>query len=246
MPVTLLEAAAILRDAVGALHFGAPVAYVYNPLAYAWDNHAAYLRRWGAGPKRVVLLGMNPGPFGMVQTGIPFGDVPTVRDWLGLCEPVSRPGEAHPRRPVEGLACRRVEVSGARLWGAIRRWARTPEGFFAQAFVANYCPLAFLEDSGRNRTPEKLPLAEREALFAACDEHLRALVEALRPTHVIGVGAFAAGRARSALASAQLQVGRITHPSPANPAANRDWEATARRELCQQLGSPEADPLALT
>lgn len=243
MSTALLEAAATLRAAVGALRFAAPVAYVYNPLEYAWDNHAAYLRRWGAGPKRLVLLGMNPGPFGMLQTGVPFGDVPTVRDWLRLTEAVGRPAQAHPKRPVEGLACRRVEVSGARLWGAIARWAGTPERFFAQGFVANYCPLAFLEASGRNRTPDKLPVAERERLFSACDEHLRALVRVLRPAWVIGVGAFAAERARLALA--ELKIGRVTHPSPANPAANRDWEGTVRRELCQQLGSREDDPLAL-
>lgn len=250
MSAALVRAAERLRTAVSGLRFAAPVAYVYDPLDYAWDNHAAYLQRWGAGPKRFVLLGMNPGPFGMLQTGIPFGDVPTVRDWLRLTEPVHPPAQAHPKRPVEGLACRRVEVSGARLWGAIARWAGTPERFFAQGFVANYCPLAFVEASGRNRTPDKLPRAERAPLLAACDEHLRAMVGVLRPAWVIGVGAFAAERAQVALgatpADRRPQLGRITHPSPANPAANRDWERLARRELSEQLGSPEADPLALS
>ena len=34
--------------------------------------------------KRVVFLGMNPGPFGMAQVGVPFGEVAAVRDWLRI------------------------------------------------------------------------------------------------------------------------------------------------------------------
>ena len=65
---------ALARD-VQTLDFSGPVTHVYNPLEYARAPHEAYLERWGRGPKRVVLLGMNPGPFGMAQTGVPFGDV---------------------------------------------------------------------------------------------------------------------------------------------------------------------------
>jgi len=78
-----------------------------------------------------------------------------------------------------------------------------------------------MEDTGRNRTPDKLPAAERDALYAPCDEAVRAVVAALRPKMVVGVGAFAEERAREAVPG--LPVGRIPHPSPASPSANKDW-----------------------
>jgi single-strand selective monofunctional uracil DNA glycosylase len=174
---------------------------------------------------------MNPGPFGMAQTGVPFGDVAMVRDWLGIEGAVGRPEPEHPRRPVLGFGCPRSEVSGTRLWGWARDRFGTPEAFFSRFFVLNYCPLAFLEQSGRNRTPDRLPPAERAPLFAACDRALRDGVELLRPRAVVGVGRFAADRARAALAGLELPIGTILHPSPANPEANRDWEATVDRQL---------------
>ena len=231
----LLDAADGLCRALARLRFGPPVAYVYNPLVYARAPFADYLRRYGAGRKRVVLLGMNPGPFGMAQTGVPFGEVGLVRDWLGVVGPVARPRRMHPKRPVQGFACPRSEVSGQRLWGWARARFGAPERFFARFFVANYCPLAFLEASGRNRTPDKLSPAEREPLFRACDTALRRMVEALEPRIVVGVGAFAEARAREALGGTAMAIGRIPHPSPASPGANRGWAAQAERSL-RELG----------
>lgn len=174
---------------------------------------------------------MNPGPFGMAQTGVPFGEVASVRDWMGILEPIGRPQREHPARPIEGFACRRAEVSGARLWGTVAARFAEPEAFFRDHFVANYCPLVFMESSGRNRTPDKLAPAERDALYAACDVHLERVVDALEPDWLIGIGGFAEDRARAALASRDLRIGRILHPSPASPLANRDWAGTAQREL---------------
>ena len=216
---------------VGRLAFAPPVAWVGNPLDYARDPHEAYLVRYGQAPKEVLLLGMNPGPFGMAQTGIPFGDPTVVRDFLGLAGEVERPDSEHPKRPILGFACPRGEVSGARLWGWARDDFGVPERFFARFFVANYCPLAFMEASGRNLTPDKLLRAERDPLFAACDRALCDTVACLRPRHVVGVGAFAAERARLALAGTGIAVGAILHPSPASPAANRGWAAQIRRQL---------------
>jgi single-strand selective monofunctional uracil DNA glycosylase len=225
------SAARDLAREVAPLRFGPPVACVYNPLDYARRPHARYVARFAGGRKRVVFVGMNPGPFGMAQTGVPFGEVGRVRDWLGIEAPVGVPPRSHPRRPVEGFACRRSEVSGARLWGAVAAsWGR-PEHFFARHYVANYCPLLFLEASGRNRTPDRLPAHEQEALFAACDRHLRRIVDALAPEWVIGIGGFAARRARAALGDQGPRIGRITHPSPANPRAARDWAGSVAREL---------------
>jgi single-strand selective monofunctional uracil DNA glycosylase len=221
----------LCRD-IAPLRFGAPVTHVYNPLEYARKPHQAYLRRYGASRKRVLYLGMNPGPFGMAQTGVPFGNVADVRDWLGIQGPISKPPREHPRRPVLGFECPRSEVSGARLWGAIARNFDRPEQFFSEHFVANYCPLAFLESSGRNVTPDKLRAAEREPLFQACDRHLRRMADLLEPEWVVGIGAFAEARAAEALGD-RVRIGRILHPSPANPRAQRDWEGAAKRELAE-------------
>jgi single-strand selective monofunctional uracil DNA glycosylase len=228
---SLITAARQLSDAVDAMRFSAPVSHVYNPLAYAWDVHRNYLERYGAGRKRVVFVGMNPGPFGMVQTGVPFGEVAIVRDWLGLEGQVGQPPQPNPKRPVEGFACTRSEVSGRRLWGLFRDRFGTAEAFFAHHFVANYCPLAFFVE-GRNLTPDKLPAAEQAALLLACDRHLAALVAALEAEWVIGIGAWAEARARAALGdNAGVNIGRILHPSPASPAANRGWSEAASRQL---------------
>jgi len=161
----LIDAAALLRDELEALRFAPPVAHVYNPLQYAWEAHAAYLSRYGQGHKKIMFLGMNPGPFGMMQTGVPFGEVSAVRDWMGIEAPVQAPPHQHPKRPIDGFACTRSEVSGRRLWGWIGRRFGHADDFFAQAIVINYCPLVFLEASGKNRTPVQLPVAEQEKVI---------------------------------------------------------------------------------
>lgn len=227
----LLAAAQALSAQIGSLRFGAPVSHVYNPLDYAWAPHAEYLRRYGEGRKRVVFVGMNPGPFGMAQTGVPFGEVAAVRDWMGIEAPVGKPAVENPKRPVEGFACQRSEVSGRRLWGLFAERFGTAEAFFAGHFVANWCPLAFF-DHGRNLTPDKLPAAEIGELNAACDAHLAAVVDALEPEWVVGVGGFAEARARLAFGDA-VRIGRILHPSPASPAANRGWAEAATRQLIE-------------
>jgi len=233
--LNLVTVARDLAAAVDRLDFSAPVSHVYNPLDYAWDAHAEYLDRFGGAPKEVLFLGMNPGPWGMVQTGVPFGEVGAARDWLGIEAEVGRPDPEHPKRPVTGFQCTRSEVSGARLWGWAKDTFGTPERFFNRFLIANYCPLAFMESSGRNRTPDKLPAAERKPLLAACDRALVLTVELLQPRLVVGVGAFAEGRARAALDGADIAIGRILHPSPASPAANRGWAGRATREL-RELG----------
>jgi single-strand selective monofunctional uracil DNA glycosylase len=220
----------LVRD-LADLEFGPPVAYVYNPLVYARRSAERYLERFARPGPEALFLGMNPGPFGMAQTGVPFGEVAMVRDWMGIEEPVGRPQNEHPKRPILGFDCPRSEVSGARVWGWARERFGPPEEFFARFFVWNYCPLVFLEEGGRNRTPDKLPAAERGSLFEACDRALVALVEHLGPAQVIGVGKFAEDRAREALGEDAPPVGRILHPSPASPLANRGWAPQAEAQL---------------
>jgi single-strand selective monofunctional uracil DNA glycosylase len=220
-------------ERVDRLKFKPPVTNVYNPLDYAWAPHELYLRKYGNSPKRVVFLGMNPGPFGMVQTGIPFGEIAAVRDWLKISAKVGEPAHENPKRPIQGFDCPRSEVSGRRLWGLFAERFGTPDKFFAEHFVANYCPLAFCEASGLNRTPDKLPPEEKNPLLAICDEHLHRVLEILRPEWLIGIGDFAAKR--GALASEKLKkpvrIGQILHPSPASPAANRGWVPKATEQL---------------
>lgn len=219
---TLIALARRSSGALGALRFGAPVAVVYDPLTYAWAPHEAWLRRYGEGAGRTLLVGMNPGPFGMSQTGVPFGDPVLVRGWLGLDGVIERPGVEHPRRPILGWASTRREVSGSRLWAWAAARHGTAEAFFERFFVVNWCPLAFLESNGRNLTPDHLGRDERVAVEAICDELLAASIAVLAPRRVVGIGAFAEARARR-VAPATLEVGRIPHPSPASPLANRGW-----------------------
>jgi len=217
------------------LEFGPPVEYVYHPLDYAWAPHAAYLRRYGSKtPREVILVGMNPGPFGMTQTGVPFGEVAMVRDWLGIEAPVRQPARVHPRRPVAGFACARSEVSGRRFWGWARDRFGTPDRFFARFFVWNYCPLLFVEASGRNRTPDKLPAAEQRALFEACDRALARCIDVMSPRVVAGLGRFAESRVRHVIPEGMV-AGGVLHPSPANPRANASWVRDAERDL-RRLG----------
>jgi single-strand selective monofunctional uracil DNA glycosylase len=236
----LIESAKRLSDEISKLTFADPVTHVYNPLQYAWRSHQAYLSM--ASPKtcQVLFLGMNPGPWGMAQTGVPFGEIPNVRDYLGIETPVDKPTNEHPKRPVEGFACKKSEVSGRRLWGLFAERFPTAKEFFKRHFVSNYCPLVFMESSARNRTPDKLPAAERETLDAICDQHLSEVIDVLKPKFWVGVGAYAEQcfqRLKEKRASIHGKLDdatilRILHPSPASPAANRDWAGQVTKTLC--------------
>ena len=220
-----------LLDKLKPLRFSAPVTHVYNPLEYARKPYSQYCRRYGSPDKEIVLIGMNPGPWGMAQTGIPFGEIKAVKGWMNIEAPVGQPASVHPKRPVTGFECTRSEVSGKRLWGWAQEVFKTPEKFFSRFFVANYCPLQFIESTGRNRTPNQLPKSEKKALLTVCDLALQQTIEYLKPRYVIGVGKFAGDRARSAISNPAITIGSITHPSPANPRANRGWKTLVEEEL---------------
>jgi single-strand selective monofunctional uracil DNA glycosylase len=212
-----------LAKRVDGFEFSEPVAHWYNPLTYAARAHEAYLRKYGQAPKEVLLVGMNPGPFGMAQTGVPFGDVRMVQEWLRICEPIEKPPLEHPRRPILGFNCARSEVSGTRLWGWAKSRFGTPALFFKQFFIWNYCPLCFMGKSGANITPDKLARAEREQLLLVCDGGLAQVVAVLAPRFVVGIGGFAEKRIRAAVRDEGVIIGSILHPSPASPAANKNW-----------------------
>jgi single-strand selective monofunctional uracil DNA glycosylase len=238
----LLQAARRLNGCLAELRFASPIAYVYNPLEYAWKGYSSYLTRFagcrgragGDGHKRVLFLGMNPGPWGMAQTGVPFGEIETVRYWLSIEEEIGRPPLEHPRRPITGFATTRSEVSGRRLWGLMRARFGTAERFFREHFVGNYCPLLFLDSQGKNITPDKLGSRDRDALFRCCDEHLREAIRILDPEWLIGIGRFTEKRLQVVNENphgAQRKVAGILHPSPASPAANRNWAMRSAERL---------------
>lgn len=210
--------------------------HVLDPTRYARANYEAYVRRAADGPRAGLVVGMNPGPHGMAQTGVPFGEVAAVREILKLDGAVGRPAREHPKRPVQGLACARSEVSGRRLWGFFAAQCGGAEGFFAEHFVLNYCPLVFMEASARNLTPDKLPAAAAAPLFKACDAWLRQVVALYQPEWAVGVGGFARKKLDTLFAgqAAAPRLGTLLHPSPASPAANRGWEAAALGQLREQ------------
>jgi single-strand selective monofunctional uracil DNA glycosylase len=232
----LIAAAHELSHRLSPLTFTGGVTHVYNPLTYAAAPHETYLRMFGNSRKKVVFVGMNPGPYGMTQTGVPFGEIASVRDWMGIKEIVGKPPVENPKRLVLGFDCPNSEVSGRRLWGLFATRFGSPEAFFADHFVANYCPLVFMEAGGKNRTPDKISGTEMAPVYAACDDHLRSVIRILEPEWLIGVGGFAEGRALIAAASfPELKVARVLHPSPASPAANKDWAGNVTRTL-EKLG----------
>lgn len=239
----LIDAAQDLIRELKPLCFKDPVSHVYLPTEYAWDRHREYLERFGGSggvpgaKKRVLMLGMNPGPWGMAQTGVPFGEIPAVRDWMGISGPVNKPENEHPKRPVDGFDCTRSEVSGRRLWGLFAGKYPNPEDFFEEHFVANYCPLVWMGETGKNITPDKLPQSEMVPVEKSCRKHLAAVITALDPEWLVGVGAYAQKKlletVREYFPGREFRTGKILHPSPASPVANRGWEPQAERQLVE-------------
>ncbi|MFP4266794.1 MAG: uracil-DNA glycosylase family protein [Spirochaetaceae bacterium] len=242
----LISASLELAEAADKLSFHTPKIHsIYNPLVYAWRPHRSFLLRYGNGKKRVLFVGMNPGPWGMAQTGIPFGEIDTVKEWLAIEETVETPPHEHPKRPILGFNCRKSEVSGRRLWGLMKERFITADAFFKDHFTVNYCPLVFMEESGKNFTPDKLHREDREKLFSLCTHHMLKVVQALRPEAVVGVGKFAEKQLQPLLQHyPELRISSIPHPSPANPQANRGWASLAVQRLVSEdiwEGRPDRD-----
>ena len=142
----MIEASSKLRDDVkkfaDSLVKEGSVDTVYNPLAYAWEPHRAYLELASGEGAKTLLLGMNPGPHGMGQMGIPFAATSVVRDLLKITDlEVGQPRNPHPKRPVSGLDWPKEEVSGTRLWGLLADEYGSAESIFKSVFLLNHCPL---------------------------------------------------------------------------------------------------------
>ena len=230
---TLIAAGRELADELRPLRFSDPVTHTYLTLDYAAAGNEAYLEKFGGGRKRVLMLGMNPGPYGMAQTGVPFGEIAAVRDWMGLSPEIGQPADEHPKRKILGMACPKSEVSGRRLWGLFSGKFPHAGEFFKDHLVMNFCPLVWMKDTGANLTPDKIRAAEMTAVDVACQKHLRRVIEVLTPEFLIGVGGYAESQLVAAKEALGLvaATGKILHPSPASPAANRGWAEVAERQL---------------
>ncbi|MEM9280575.1 MAG: uracil-DNA glycosylase family protein [Verrucomicrobiota bacterium] len=232
----ILSATDRLVSQLNGLPFREPVSHVYNPLEYARASHEQYVTRFGDSAKRVLIMGMNPGPWGMAQTGVPFGEIPAVRDWMGITAEVGKPDPEHPKRPIVGFGCEKSEVSGRRLWGLFSGKFPKAGDFFSDHYVVNYCPLVWMEETGRNRTPDKLPAGEMAPVSEACDAYVVEHLQLMEPQFAIGVGAFAESCLKRVAQSIGLEItiGKVLHPSPASPAANRGWSEAAEKQLKEQ------------
>ena len=229
----LIGAGRVLAEKLRPLKFSGPVTHTYLTIDYAREGYEGYLRKFGDSKKKVLLLGMNPGPFGMAQTGVPFGEISAVRDWMGLNPEIGKPQNEHPKRRITGMNCPNSEVSGRRLWGLFSGKFPNATDFFNDHLVINFCPLVWMKDTGANLTPDKIKAAEMDTVDAACHRHLRRLIETLEPKFLIGVGAYAEKQmlAVKDATGVDATVGKILHPSPASPAANRGWAEVADRQL---------------
>ncbi|MED6337735.1 MAG: uracil-DNA glycosylase family protein [Candidatus Thermoplasmatota archaeon] len=217
------------------------VAHATNPLDYAWPHHEQYLTNWGGLGAKTLLLGMNPGPWGMAQSGVPFGSTEVAKSKLKIkpCQ-LTTPSNAHPKRPIIGLDLERQEISGQRLWSLMFDHFGNGKNVFSNIFVVNHCPLLLLGESGKNLTPDNLSATVMKPILEACDEHLKKVVDIMGITRIIGVGKYAEKRARLAFdagktgdgitkSGRKIDITSCWHPSPASPLANRndgaDWRA---------------------
>jgi single-strand selective monofunctional uracil DNA glycosylase len=229
----LINAGRLLADALRPLMFSDPVTHTYLTVDYARAGYEAYLETYANSKKRTLLLGMNPGPYGMAQTGVPFGEIAAVRDWIKLSPEIGKPDHEHPKRKISGMDCDKSEVSGRRLWGLFAERFPNADDFFKDHLVINFCPLIWMKDTGANLTPDKIRATEMAPADAACQIHLRRLIEILEPQYLIGVGGYAENQmqiAQQELGTSAV-IGKILHPSPASPAANRGWSEVAERQL---------------
>ena len=205
------------------------VDYVYNPLIYAWEPHKAFIELGGNKGAKTILLGMNPGPHGMGQMGIPFAATSIVRDLFKIRNlPVLQPEKIHPKRKVIGLGWHKEEISGTRLWNALIDYYGTTENIFSKVFVVNHCPLMFFKGvNATNVTPDKIPGETIKKIIQRCDIYLKDIVEIMQIETVIGVGKYSKKRAEIALKDTKVNLKSCWHPSPASPLANknkgRDW-----------------------
>jgi len=212
-----------------------------DPTSYAFGNYTRFMQLAASGPRLALFVGMNPGPHGMAQTGIPFGDVDTARVLLGGADTIDPlPGlraASGAAWDCKGLAYHRGEQSGMRLWSALSQLCGSPQAALERCCIVNYCPLYMVGPELENITPSDLPRRHdiTRALEAACDEHLRQLVLGLEVKTVLSFGSYAHASARRALSGFPVDFYTTPHPSPRRGSA-AEWIASALPLLAGVLG----------
>ena len=190
-----------------ALRLGRETSWrVWNPGRYGERWHRRFRETYPPGPNPVLLLGLNPGPYGMGQTGIPFTDIRRLESDLPELaarlrtdgESIGLPGLAPPdlRRRLD----RTFESSSIRVYRFLRLAGGSAGAGWRRVVAANPCPMLFMEGTV-NRTPADLRRALRKrggrlervtARLEECDqlrrECAREAVRVLEPRGVILLG----------------------------------------------------------
>lgn len=212
--------------------------FVYNPLDYAWEPHKEYIKKYGGLGAQTIIMGMNPG-HGMGNTGIPFGCPKKVRNYLKIkdCK-VRKPEKMHPKRKIQGLNCKKPEISGKRIWKLIEEIYGPPDNAFKNIFIINHFPLWMFNDSGQNITPEKLNRKKVKKIFDICDQYVIDVAKILKIKTIVGVGKYAERMAENVTEKKEMKHIKkkmIPHPSPANPLANKEKGAIWRKIAANTL-----------
>ncbi|XP_047511589.1 single-strand selective monofunctional uracil DNA glycosylase [Pieris napi] len=206
------------------------VTHVYNPTIYARDTFEMYIRKYCNTKKKIMFFGMNPGPWGMSQTGVPFGEISSVRDWLGIEGCVGKPLEENAARPVRGFDCTRTEVSGKRFWGLFKKLCGFPEVFFETSLVYNYINQQWMNSKGCNITPADFKMSQMESLYNIGDLVFANVLRLYGVETVVAIGRFCLVRAQKAISQyillKNVKVIYLPHPSP-RVVNNNDWEERA-------------------
>jgi len=175
-----------------------PDIVVINPLEYLWLQYGYYTSCYHNQYPRAMIIGMNPGPKGMSQTGIPFGSpniIPSILPNKSLFNEI-RDNEgspvSSPHRRITGPSNTTVEVSGNRLWSALIKRYGDFKSITSEIFVDNICPLLFLcgKNGSKNLTPDKLtPSPAKIILIRLCTERLQKIYQCLgEPSNIVALG----------------------------------------------------------
>jgi len=225
-----------------------------DPTRYCRSAWAAYLQmaaRLGC----VLVVGMNPGPHGMAQTGVPFTD-PWIVDELDLQAPRADVPPAdipavgswrHRSHRARGVLGSKREESAKRLWPLLReicapyaavgpsadKIAEATRRVCNEVLLVNALPICWLDPAGKNVSAEQVekraPAQVREGLRDLVNEWLQAVADILRPAAVIGVGRWAREFVTDLDVDHFVEIpfrDGIKHPSP-SAGSEAAWRAEA-------------------
>ncbi|KAF7991960.1 hypothetical protein HCN44_010761 [Aphidius gifuensis] len=217
IPNNLLNIELNLSINLDKLNYNNPIDYIYCPIIYAKTVHFNYLNKYCRDKKNIMILGMNPGPWGMSQTGVPFGEINIVIDWLKINGHIDKPKRQHEQRQVDGFSCKRSEISGRKFWSLFKKLSNNPDTFFRHCFLRNFFKptIIIIIIAG----PEQKKLQE------FCDQALIEVIKILDVKVIIGVGRFSEQRAKKVVKTAKLstKVLWMIHPSP-RATIGKNWQ----------------------